>query len=211
MSKVYCEKTKKYINQDDRKKYSFTGETRKLGTTRCAVLKHADTKQTYLKPWDDFGFLVRKKGEANMYAKLDNKKVRTLVKDFYTSSLDEEQFKDKVESYARQYGVCNETILSVINGESWRHITVNYIKQLQAGNTKVVENVIAATNKVKGRNKLSPNLAKFMIRDHFINKVPVVDLSKKFLVSISTARRVIAGKAFKEVTVPALAEVSKWK
>lgn len=211
MSKVYCEKTKRYIDQGDAKKYSFTGQTVKLGNTRCAVLRHADTKQTYLKPWDDFGFLVRKKGEANMYAKLDNKKVRTLIKDFYTSSLDEEQFKEKVEAYATQFDVKNETILSVINGESWRHITVNYIKQLQSGNVKVAENVIEATNKVKGKNKLSPNLAKFMIRDHFINKVPVVDLSKKFLVSTSTARRVLSGKVFKEVTVPALAEISKWK
>ena len=211
MSKVYCEKTKKYIDQGNVKKYSFTGQTRKLGKTRCAVLKHVDSNQTYLKPWDDFGFLVRKKGEANMYAKLDNKKVRTLVKDFYTSSLDEEQFKEKVESYAQEYGVRNETILSVINGESWRHVTVNYIKQLQAGNTAVAENVIAATNKVKGKNKLSPNLAKFMIRDHFINKVPVVAISKKFLVSVSQTRRVLSGKAFKEVTVPALLEVSKWK
>jgi len=129
----------------------------------------------------------------------------------FTSNLDEDQFKEKVDSYATEYGVSNKTILSVLNGESWRHVTVNYIKQLELGNDKVAENVIEVSNKTKGNNKLSPNLAKFMVRDFIINKVTVKQLSTKFLVSESAARRVVTGKAFKETTLPEIAALVKWK
>jgi hypothetical protein len=146
-----------------------------------------------------------------MYSKLYNKKERTMIKDFYTHSYDEETFKEKVESYALEYKVATGTILSVINGSSWRHVTVNLVKQLELGNSQVLDNVVAAANKTKGRNKLSPNLAKFMVRDHLVNKIAIKQLSAKFLVSETQVRRVVTGKAFKEVTIPAIAALSSWK
>lgn len=210
MAKIFCEKSKQYIDQDNMK-YSFTGQTRKVNNVRCAVLKQEGTNNIYLKPWDHFNFLVKKKGEENMYAKLNNQKVRTMIKDFYTHSYDEESFKEKITNYALEYKVAERTILSVINGDSWRHVTVNLIKQLESGNCNVIDNVIQAANKTKGKNKLSPNLAKFIVRDHILNKISIKQLSTKFLVSETSVRRVVTGKSFKEVTIPAIVELSNWK
>lgn len=69
MNKVYCAKTKRFQNQDNVKDYNVTGETRRLGSVRCAVLKREGDNQTYLKPWDQIANL-RVPGEGNIGAKL---------------------------------------------------------------------------------------------------------------------------------------------
>lgn len=204
MSKVYCVDTGRYQKQDNVKDYKITGETQTLGSVRCAVLEK-DGK-TYLKPWEQLTFL-RRPGELNISAKLTTRQVRALVKEAFTKTRDEVTFK----SLGEKYGITASHVSDIVHGRAWHHVTVPLIKQLEDGNVEVEESVISASNDMKRKNnKLCASIAKFMVRDHYLNKIPVKKLAAKYQVSESAARRVVTGKAWHVATVPAILEFAKW-
>jgi hypothetical protein len=206
MNRVYCVETGRYQNQDNIHDYKITGATQQVGSVRCAVLKRDGDNRTYLKPWDQVSFL-RRPGEQNIAAKLTTRQVRAIVKEAYTKTQDETTFK----AMGEKYGVTANTISDIVHGKSWRHVTVGLIEQLKNGNKEVLESVVSASNDMKRKStKLNASIAKFMVRDHLLNKIPVKKLAEKYLVSESAARRVVTGKAWQAATVPALAEYSKW-
>lgn len=206
MNRIYCVDTKRFQIQGNIREYQVTGETQSLGSIRCAVLRKEGDSRTYLKPWDQIANL-RIPGENNISAKLTNRQVRALVKEAFTKSHDETTFV----SLGQKYGITASHASDIANGRAWRHITVPLIEQLKNSNKGVSDSVISASNKLKRKkNKLSPSVAKFMVRDHYINKVSVDLLAAKYMVSKTTAQRVVTGKLWKETTVPAIAEFSKW-
>lgn len=206
MNRVYCVETKRFQNQDNVKEYNVTGETQRLGSVRCAVLKREGDSQTYLKPWDQIANL-RVPGEGNIGAKLTTRQVRAIVKAAYTKTVDDTTFKEIGE----KYGVTAGTISDIVHGRSWRHVTVGLIEQLKNGNQEVLDSVISASNDRKRKTtKLNGSMAKFMVRDHYLNKIPVKTLAKKYLISETSARRVVTGKVWQAATIPAIAEYSKW-
>lgn len=206
MNRVYCVETGRYQNQENVQDYKITGATQRLGSIRCAVLRKEGDSRTYLKPWDQISNL-RVPGEGNISAKLTTRQVRAIVKEAYTKTRDETTFKELGE----KYGVTASHISDIVHGRSWRHVTVGLIQQLQNGNVEVLDSVVSASNDMKRKTtKLNGSIAKFMVRDHYLNKIPVKKLAEKYLVSESAARRVVTGKAWHEATVPAIAEYSKW-
>ena len=205
-SKVFCKETKSYLIQDDYKKFKITGQTEKMGNISCAVLKREGDNKTYLKPWDMIKRL-NQPGQLNIGAKLNNEKVRAIVKAAYTKGCDEVTFKELAE----EHGVTTKTISSIVHGHAWRHITRPLIVQLIRGNKEVVDSCISASNKLQRKtNKLNGSIAKFMVRDHLINKVPIKSLAAKYCISESSARRVVTGKAWREYTLPMIADCFKW-
>jgi hypothetical protein len=206
MNRVFCVETGRFQNQENVKDYHITGETRRLGSVRCAVLRRDGDGRTYLKPWDQISNL-RVPGEGNISAKLTTRLVRQIVKEAYTKTRDETTFK----AMGEKYGVTAGTISDIVHGRAWRHVTVGLIQQLQNGNQEVLDSVVSASNDMKRKTtKLSGSIAKFMVRDHYLNKIPVKKLAEKYLVSESAARRVVTGKAWHAATIPAIAEYSKW-
>ncbi len=206
MDRVYCVETGRFQNQDNVHDYKITGETQRLGSVRCAVLRKDGDSRTYLKPWDQVSFL-RRPGEQNISAKLTTKQVRAIVKEAYTKTHDETTFK----AMGEKYGVTAGTISDIVHGRAWRHVTVGLIQQLQNGNAEVLDSVVSASNDMKRKStKLNASIAKFMVRDHYLNKIPVKKLAEKYLVSESAARRVVTGKAWHAATIPAIAEFTKW-
>lgn len=206
MSRVYCVETKRFHNQENILDYKITGETQTLGTIRCAVLRKEGDSRTYLKPWDQISNL-RIPGENNISAKLTTRQVRALVKEAFTKTHDETTFV----SLGEKYGITAAHASDIANGRAWRHVTLGLIEQLKNGNKEVLDSVISASNKLKRKkNKLSPSVAKFMVRDHYLNKISVDKLATKYMVSKTTAQRVVTGKVWKEATVPAIAEYGKW-
>lgn len=206
MAKVYCVETKQYIEQDNVRQYQITGKTEKVGNIRCAVLKRDSDGKTYLKPWDQIANL-RRPGENNISAKLKTAQVREIVKEAYTNPKSEVTFV----SLAEKYGVQPETISNIVHGRAWRHVTRGLIQQLVNGNKAVLENCVSASNDMKRKNtKLNPSMAKFIVRDYIINKIPIPKLADKYLLSISAIRRVVTGKSWKATTLPAIDEFSKW-
>lgn len=212
MNKVYCVETNSYIDQNNILDFNVTGETRKLGSVRCAVLRKDGDSNTYLKPWDQIVFL-RQRGEKNISSKLNNTTVRNIIKAAYSPTK-----HTTFVSLAKRYGVTPDTIANIVYGRAWTHITLKLIDQLRSGlsfeqieakRQQMLASVITASNDQKTK-KLSPSLAKFMVRDHYINKIPVKKLASKYLVSESSVRRVVTGKAWAETTAPAIAEFSKW-
>lgn len=150
---------------------------------------------------------MHKKGEANLFAKLKTDQVRQIVTDAYTKTRDETTFAKMAETY----GVSAGTISDIVHGKSWRHVTIGLIAQLRMGNKEVVNSCISASGKVtKKSNKLNEGLAKFIVRDHFLNKISVKKLATKFCVSDSTIRRIISGQAWENVTKPAIKEAKVW-
>lgn len=205
MSKVYCIESGNHQELND---FKITGQTQKLGNLRCAVIKKEGDSNTYLKPWDQLSRSIYQRGENNPASKLKTDQVRQIIKDAYTKPYD----SLKIVDMAKQYNVQPDTISDIINGKSWRHVTTGLIAQLKAGNKEVLNSVVSATNNMKRKTtKLNPSMAKFMVRDHFVNNVSVKNLSKKYLISESAARRVVTGKAWKATTVPAIKEFSVWK
>ena len=157
MSKVFCVDTKRYINDDSINELTVTGQTQKLGSVRCAVLRREGDSRTYLKPWDTVAFL-RRPGEQNISAKLKTKQVRQIVKDAYLKPHDEVTFA----SMAEQYGVTAKTISDIVHGRAWRHVTVGLIAQLKSGNKEVLESCVSASNNLRRKNtKLNASMAKF--------------------------------------------------
>jgi hypothetical protein len=206
MNKVYCVETGRYQNQASVKEYKITGATQLLGSIRCAVLSKEGDDKTYLKPWDQITNL-KVPGEGNINAKLTTRQVRAIVKEAYTKTRDETTFKELGE----KYGVNASHISDIVHGRSWRHVTVGLIQQFEKGNIEVLDSVVSASNDMKRKTtKLNGSLAKFMVRDHYLNKIPVKKLAQKYLVSESSARRVVTGKAWNKATIPAIAEYSKW-
>jgi hypothetical protein len=206
MDRVYCVETGRFQNQDDISDYKVTGTSQRLGSVSCAVLKKDGDNKTYLKPWDKVAF-IKVPGENNISAKLTTRQVRALVKEAFTKTHDETTFV----SLGKKYGISASHASDIANGRAWRHVTVGLIEQLKNGNEEVIGSVISASNDLKRKtNKLSPSVAKFMVREHYLNNINVKALSKKYLVSESTARRVVTGKAWSSVTVPAIAEFYKW-
>lgn len=204
--KIFCADTKRYriLSNKDVKNYEYTGRTQKVGSVSCAEFR-CDGK-TFLQPWGDIH--LRKPGESNISAKLTTKQVRSIVREVYTKTDKQVTFV----SLAQKYGVNPKTIAGIAHGRAWRHVTVPYIKQLKAGNVEVVESCISATNKqTKKFHKLNGSIAKFIVRDHFVNKLTVKVLAKKFCVSERSIQRILKGEAWKEYTVPAITEFSKWK
>lgn len=199
--KIFCKETKRFrkVDRKKAKQYKYTGVTEKIGSVRCAQFEC--NGELFLQPWNEAK--LRKPGESNISAKLTTKQVRAIVRSALLN-------KTQTKTLAERYDVNPSTIRDIVSGRSWRHVTIGYIKQIRAGNVDVVERCVEASNKKKSPHKLSPSMAKFIVRDHFINKVAVKDLAKKFCVSIRSIQRIIKGDAWKEVTVPAIAEFSKW-
>jgi plasmid maintenance system antidote protein VapI len=189
---IYNPDNKSYVSlsEDQVKDYSYTGQTEKVGSVRCAVFTKDGKK--YYQPWDKLSFL-RRRGENNISAK--------------------NQSDVTYNSLAEKYGVKPERISDIVNGRAWRHVTVGLIAQLRAGNKEVLDSCVSASNKQprKKNIKLNASLAKFIVRDHLLNKISIQDLANKFNLSESSVRRIVTGKAWKEATIPAIAEFSKWK
>jgi len=200
--KIFCKETKRYrkLDSEETKQYKYTGVTEKIGTVRCAQFEC--NGDIFLQPWNEAR--LRKPGENNISAKLKTKQVRAIVRAVLVN-------KTSAKVLAERYNVDPSTIRSIASGRSWRHVTVGYIKQIIAGNIDVVEECVEASNRKNSSHKLSPGMAKFIVRDHFINKVPVKALAKKFCVSVRSIQRIIKGDVWKEATLPAIAEFSKWK
>ena len=206
MNKVYCVEDKQYINQVDVKKFKITGKTEKFGSVRCAVLKVDGDNNTYLKPWEQI-VNFHQPGEKNVSAKLTTKQVREIVKEVYTKTHDETTFV----ALAKRYNVSPATISNIAHGRAWRHVTRGLIYQLVHHNKEVLESCISASNEMKRKTtKLSPSLAKFIVRDHFLNKISRKKLADKYLMSEAAIRKVVTGKAWKETTIPAIKEFSNW-
>jgi len=187
--------------------YRITGKTVVQNGVRCAELKVANDSRTYLAAWSNFSFL-RKHGEKNISAKLTASQVKQIVKEAYLKPHSEVTFK----SLAEKYNVSSSTIADIANGRSWRTVTATLIERLKNGEPIDGATCISASNDMKRKStKLNPSMAKFIVRDHFVNNVPVKSLAKKFLMSERAIRRVITGVAWKAVTVPAIAEYSNWK
>jgi len=207
MSKVFCIETNSFHEQKNIYDYKITGDSIKKDGISCAVLKKHGDNKTYIKPWDQISF-IRRPGENNISAKLKTYQVRQIVKECFTKTHDEVTFR----MLAEKYGVTADTISDIANGRSWRHVTVPLIAQFKRGNMEVVDSCISASVDMKRKaTKLNPSMAKFIIRDHYVNNISRQALAKKFLVSETTIRRVLTGKVWKDVTVPAIAEFSKWK
>ncbi len=204
---VYCLEDKSYKTQADVSSYKITGQTQKLGTTRCAVLKVDGDKNTYLKPWEQLvNYHVQ--GEKNISAKLKTAQVRQIVKTAHTTSCDDVTFA----SLAKEYGVTPKTISDIAHGRSWTHVTRGLIYQLSHHNADVLDSCVKASNELRHKKvKLSPSMAKFIVRDHMLNNISVQHLADKFLMSKSAIRRVLSGTSWKETTVPAIQEYSNWK
>lgn len=200
--KIFCKGTSRYrtVDRKEAKQYKYTGVTEKVGTVRCAQFEC--NGELFLQPWNDIR--LRKPGESNISAKLTTKQVRAIVRSYLVN-------KTPAKVLAERYSVNESTIRSIVSGRSWRHVTIGYIKQIKAGNVDAVEKCVEASNRKKSPHKLSPSLAKFIVRDHFINKIPIKALATKFCVSVRSIQRIIKGDAWKETTIPALAEFSKWK
>jgi plasmid maintenance system antidote protein VapI len=205
---IYNPDNKSYVSlsEDQVKDYSYTGQTEKVGSVRCAVFTKDGKK--YYQPWDKLSFL-RRRGENNISAKLTTAQVRAIVKEAYTKNQSDVTYN----SLAEKYGVKPERISDIVNGRAWRHVTVGLIAQLRAGNKEVLDSCVSASNKQprKKNIKLNASLAKFIVRDHLLNKISIQDLANKFNLSESSVRRIVTGKAWKEATIPAIAEFSKWK
>lgn len=206
--KSFCPDTKRFIflDEDQVENFDYVGKTEKVGSVRCAVFKNKDGKALY-QPWEKFSFL-RRKGEKNINSKLKTYQVRQIVKDVYLKPQGEVTFK----SIADRYGVTEETISDIAHGRAWYHVTVGLIAQLKAGNKTVLDACITASNKEprKKNVKLNASLAKFIVRDHMLNKISVKKLADKFNLSESSIRRIVTGKVWKSATVPAIAEFTKW-
>ena len=205
--KIFCDDTKRYRKIDDEatKNYEYTGNTRKVGSVRCAEFKCGN--ETFFQPWSSDANL-RKKGEQNVSSKLNTRQVRAIVRAFFFKDKDITQIS-LARKFAEKYDVTPETIIEIAKGRAWKHVTIGYLVQLRAGND-VVENCVAATNKPKKAHKLSGSIAKFIVRDYMIHKLPVKVLAKKFCVSERSIQRILKGEAWREYTVPAIAEFSKW-
>jgi len=200
--KIFCKDTKKYrtVDRSKAKNYKYTGVTEKIGSVRCAQFEY--NGELFLQPWNEAR--LRKPGESNISAKLKTKQVRAIVRAVLVN-------KTPIKVLAEKYDVDPSTIRSIASGRSWRHVTIGYIKQIRAGNVNAVEECVEASNRKKSSHKLSPGMARFIVRDHFINKIPVKALAAKFCVSVRSIQRIVKGDAWKETTLPAIAEFSKWK
>lgn len=207
ITKLFCASTNTFI-EDEFSKYKLTGATEKMNSVRCAVFIGEDG-QKYLKPWDSFVH-VRKFGEANKFAKLTTLEVKEIIKTFYFD-------KDVTMKFlGDKYGVTARTISGLVKGTGWRHITRKLIRQIRDGediNKPVVQaKVVQASNTRRKRNtKISAPIAKFIVRDHFVNKIKPESLAEKYCLSDSSIKRILSGKAWKEVTIPAIAEYKVWK
>lgn len=199
-NKAYCVNTGSYVDIK-LKEFKILGKAKKVGNVACASVGRDGDPNTYSVPWDHI-HNIRKRGEENCSAKLTSAKVRNIVRAHFKNP------KLKYTETAKKYGMADADQISLIaRGKAWTHITVPLLAQLRNGCDEVVAHATGSKNKA---NKLSASLAKFIVRDHMINKFSIEKLAKKFLVSKSTIRRIVSGKAWSASTVPAIEEYSKW-
>ena len=199
--KAYHKKTKTYIDIESVNTFNRTGKTETREGVRCAVLKKPGSNEHYLVPWDNLVFL-KIQGEKNVSAKLKTIQVRQMIVDFYT------QKGNKItrQTLATKYGVSVSTVSDILNGKAWHRVSIPTIRQCKSGNANVL-NVVKATNTLRNSKlKLNENMAKFIVRDHYLNKFKVKDLATKFCVSVRSIQRIVTGKAWASVTVPAIAQ-----
>lgn len=174
------------IDEDNKNQYTYTGSTVVMGDgVRCATFT-GPSGEVYAQPWAIAG-MFRRQGQLNAGARLTNEQVREMVRAFVVD-------KTEIKSLATKYEITESHCENIVTGNSWRHITINYISQLKAG---TVAPVLAATNKPKGRNKLNPSIIPFILKDKKINKLPTKELSRKYCVSESQIRKIVAGKYWK--------------
>lgn len=188
------------VSSETASNYNYTGKTEKVGSIRCAVFKDANGKQ-YYQPWNDWR--LYKRGENNISAKLTTRQVRNMVKAYHVS-------KKTVEELAKHYSIEERTVISIVSGQSWKHVTVGLIQQYKVGNVNVIEKAIVVTNSPKRKTKISAAIAKFIVRDYYLNNIKINVLTTKYCLSKSSIRRVLSGKAWKETTIPAIQEYKQW-
>lgn len=191
------------VTDKNNAKFKYTGESVKVNSISCAVFDLNGEK--FAQPW--MWCKPFKKGEKHINAKLTNKDVIAICKEGYTTNI-------SVADLAKKYDISEGHCYSLLNGLSWRHITYNLIRELVFGKVinKKVERVISASNKDKKKNtKISASIAKFIVRDHLVNKVSLNKLCEKYYLSKSSIRRIITGKAWKQVTVDAIKEFQVFK
>lgn len=205
--KVYHKRSKSYIEVDSVKNFSQIGRTETHDGVRCAVMKKEGSTAHYLVPYDSF-CLIKVKGEKNISAKLKTSQVRQMIVDYHTQ-------KDNsitIKSLAEKYKVSAGTISGILNGKSWCHVSIPTIRQIQNGNTKVLSTVSASNSALRNTKlKLNENMAKFIVRDYYLNKFKVKDLAVKFCVSVRSIQRIVSGQAWSVATLPAIAEFKKPK
>lgn len=211
MSFVFCLSTNRFRFQENIKDYKITGKTYIKDGVRCAILKKDGDNNIYIKPWSQVSF-VRKPGEANAQHKLTDKIVTEIIIKYF----DVPKEKINISNIAKEYNVSSTTMAAVLHGTSWKHISRPLLNKLRgietSSNEEQVSVCVKADNKTKNKSaKVSEGLSKFIVRDYYVNGVPLKSLAKKFLISESATRRIITGKSWKSVTVPAIEEFSKWK
>jgi len=196
---IYCAETKstRKLSLDEAKDYIHNGGTSNRGMTRCAVFKKKNDGNTYLQPWAWLSFL-RKKGTENISAKLDDAKALEIFK----RSTKPQGDQDTVAALAAEFDVNVSTIRDIQHLRRWRHVIMPSLKPKAL-------TVLAAKNNAKG-TKISPGIARFIVRDNLLHKISVASLAVKYNLSKSSIRKIVAGKAWKEATKEILKDVSKW-
>ena len=199
--RIMCLETKtfSYLTHAEAKQYYHVGKTLNQGNVACAVFKKkGDASKTYVQPWAWLSFL-RRPGAENISAKLDDAKAL----DIFNRSNNPKGDQDSVQALATEHGVATCTIRDIQKMRSWRHVTVPSLKPKAAA-------VIAAKNVAKKGTKISEGIAKFIVRDNVLHKIPVKVLATKYNLSKRSIQRIVSGKAWKTVTPAVLKEVGKW-
>jgi uncharacterized protein YggU (UPF0235/DUF167 family) len=175
------------VDDSNQSQYVYTGKTVVMGDgVRCATFIN-DKGDVFAQPWAISG-KFRKPGELNAGSRLKNEQVREMVTLHVVGNV-------PVDVLAKKFDISKEHCQKIVSGQAWRHITVNLISHLRhAGSVGAVS---SATNKPRAKNKLSPAIVPFLRKDHTVNKMTVALLAKKYCLSKSQVRKILAGKHWK--------------
>lgn len=150
------------IDEDTQHSFRYTGNTVVApGGVRCATFV-GDDGTVYMQPWS-MTARFRRRGEKNIGAFLKNEQVIEMVKLFVSG-------KEKIPALAAKYQITEDHCRDIVNGKSWRHITVGLIRQLRFGGGDMGTVV---RNRPASRRKLSPSIVPFIRKDATVNRMKV--------------------------------------